>query len=163
MRDGPVRVGFALGGRVLRRGHSVQVDCGNRLRRSMETRLGIDVQSLAFQAGRLAGLFKYHFHPLAGVAHFRGLAVREQLDSLEGVDVHQHDPASGRIIITLEAEDVTGEVEGLKRIKALPDIVLAEMVYHFFEDDRQPVSALPPELEEVDGLDRVQVPATLRD
>jgi nitrate reductase NapAB chaperone NapD len=60
----------------------------------------------------------------------------EKLGSLEGVDVHQHDPASSRIIVTLEAKDVSGEVEGLKRIKALPDIVLAEMVYHYFEDDQ---------------------------
>ncbi len=89
--------------------------------------------------------------------------VKEQLGRLEGVDVHQHDPASGRIIVTLEAEDVSGEVEGLKRIKALPGIVLAEMVYHYFEDDPHPVSELPPELDEVDGLEGIRVPAALRD
>lgn len=57
------------------------------------------------------------------------------LAALEGVDVHHTDPATGRIVVTQEAGSVHAEVDGLKRIKALPHIILAEMVHHHFEDD----------------------------
>jgi nitrate reductase NapD len=61
----------------------------------------------------------------------------EALGSLPGVDVHHTDAATGRIVVTQEAETVAAEVEGLKRIKALPSVILAEMVYHHFEDDEE--------------------------
>jgi nitrate reductase NapD len=38
--------------------------------------------------------------------------------------------------VTQEAESVGAELEGLDRIKAIPNVILAEMVYHYFEDDR---------------------------
>jgi nitrate reductase NapD len=77
------------------------------------------------------------------------------LASLPGVEVHHHDAASGRIIVTQEGNSVDAEVEGLKRIKALPRVLVAEMVYHYFEDDtgigiverRQPPS-VPPYLDD---------------
>jgi nitrate reductase NapD len=58
------------------------------------------------------------------------------LSELPGVSVHQRDPVTGRIIVTQEAESVGAELEGLDRIKAIPNVILAEMVYHYFEDDR---------------------------
>ena len=72
--------------------------------------------------------------------------VIEQLQSLSGVDVHYNDATTGRIIITQEAESISAEVDGLKRIRALPHIVLAEMSCHYFEEDRELVDAIPPEL-----------------
>ena len=71
----------------------------------------------------------------------------EALNRLDGVDVHQHDVRTGRIVVTQEAEGIQAEVEGLKRIKALPDVILAEMVYHCFEDDSELVTSVPPELD----------------
>jgi len=59
----------------------------------------------------------------------------EKLNQLEGITVHHRDDSSGRIVITQEAEHIHDEVDGLKRIKALPHVVLAEMVYHCFEED----------------------------
>jgi nitrate reductase NapD len=59
----------------------------------------------------------------------------ERLDNLPGVEVHYRDAAAGKIVVVQEAETVKDEVEGLKRIKALPNIVLAEMVHHWFEED----------------------------
>lgn len=69
----------------------------------------------------------------------------EALRNLPGVDVHHTDAATGRIVVTLEAETVAAEVEGLKRIKALPRVILAEMVYHHFEDDEEIARAVSPD------------------
>jgi nitrate reductase NapD len=60
-----------------------------------------------------------------------------ELDALPGVEVHHTHPETGRIVVTIEAETVPDEVELLRRIKALPRVVLAEMVYHNFEEDRE--------------------------
>jgi nitrate reductase NapD len=62
-------------------------------------------------------------------------AAVEALGALPGVEVHHAHPETGRVVVTLEAESVYDEVEGLRRIKALPGVVLAEMVYHYFEED----------------------------
>ena len=78
-----------------------------------------------------------------------------ELAALPGVDVHHTDPATGRIVITQEGETIGAEVDGLKRIKALPYVVLAEMVHHRFEDSTEIIDAIPSELEEDDGLARV--------
>ena len=62
-------------------------------------------------------------------------ATMAALYSLPGVEVHYQDAASGRIVVTQEGNSIDAEVEGLKRIKALPRVLVAEMVYHYFEDD----------------------------
>lgn len=56
------------------------------------------------------------------------------LNALAGVSVHHTDHGTGRIVVTQEAESVSAEVEGLRRIQALPDVILAELVYHYFDD-----------------------------
>ncbi|MEN8175225.1 MAG: chaperone NapD [Pseudomonadota bacterium] len=61
-------------------------------------------------------------------------AVVKQLNATDGVEVHHTDPATGRMIITQEAPDVEAEVEGLKHIRSLPGVSLAELVYHYFGD-----------------------------
>lgn len=58
------------------------------------------------------------------------------LNTIPGVSVHYTDPGTGRIIVTQEAETTSDEIVGLKRIKALPNIVLAELVYHYFEQEK---------------------------
>jgi nitrate reductase NapD len=59
------------------------------------------------------------------------------LSDLPGVDVHHVDAGSGRIIVTQEGDTVHEEVERLKTIKALPGVILAEMVYHHLEEDKE--------------------------
>ena len=81
----------------------------------------------------------------------------DRLSALEGVDIHFVDEQTGRIVITQEAESIKAEVDGLKRIRALPHIILAEMSYHNFEDDRELIDALPEELDDEDP-GTVQVP-----
>ena len=75
--------------------------------------------------------------------------VIEQLQSLTG-------------IITQEAESIDAEVDGLKRIRALPHIVLAEMSCHYFEEDQELVDAIPPELDD-EKLASGSVPACLNE
>jgi nitrate reductase NapD len=77
------------------------------------------------------------------------------LSALPGVDVHHTEPETGRIVVTQEADSVHAEVDGLKRIKALPHIILAEMVHHHFEDDQEqidPAKNLPAMLRDQPAL-----------
>jgi len=73
------------------------------------------------------------------------------LNQQAGVDVHHTDPDTGRIIITQEAETIDDEVSGLKQLKKLPHIVYAEMVSHFFGDDKKNYSAVTEN--DLDALD----------
>jgi len=77
----------------------------------------------------------------------------EALNALPGVEVHHTDAVTGRLVVTQEAASVHEEMDGLKRIKALPHIILAEMVHHHFEDSAE---MLAP----IDGAD---VPASLKE
>lgn len=74
------------------------------------------------------------------------------LDTLPGIAVHHADPATGKIVITQEAASTSAEVEGLKRIKALNEVLMAEMIYHYFEDDETLETAMPAGLDEFQGL-----------
>jgi nitrate reductase NapAB chaperone NapD len=55
---------------------------------------------------------------------------------------------------------VGDEVEGFKRIRALPHVVAADLVQHYFEDDNEIIDAVPAEL---DGLQGIRVPTELQD
>lgn len=68
------------------------------------------------------------------------------LNQLPGVEVHHHEAASGKIIAIQEAENTTAEVDGLKRIKALDGIAMAEMINHYFEDDTQMFREIPTDI-----------------
>lgn len=72
--------------------------------------------------------------------------VIEALNALPGVEVHQSEDTSGRLIVVQEAEDINAEVEGLRRIKALPHVIMAEMVHHYIAEDENEYPELPPEL-----------------
>ena len=71
----------------------------------------------------------------------------DHLNGLDGIEVHHIEAATGRIVITQEAETIKAEVDGLKRIRALPGIILAEMSYHNFEDDNELIDAIPEDLD----------------
>lgn len=92
----------------------------------------------------------------------RTRATIERLQDMAGIDVHHIDAASGRIVITQEAESIPAEIDGLKRIRALPGIILAEMSYHNFEDDTELLDAIPAELDDEDP-GRAGIPAFLNE
>ncbi len=88
--------------------------------------------------------------------------VSEKLKTLPGIDIHFTDNNTGKIVITQEAETIREEVDGLKRIRSLPHVVLAEMSSHYFEEDREILDAIPEELDE-DALQQDKVPGYLNE
>jgi nitrate reductase NapAB chaperone NapD len=88
-------------------------------------------------------------------------AVNDALNALEGVEVFQQEPETGRIVAVLEAENIKAETDMLQSIKALPGVAVAEMVYHYFEDDKEVITDIPEELDKLQGLGAV--PAALQD
>jgi nitrate reductase NapAB chaperone NapD len=86
--------------------------------------------------------------------------VAQALAALDGVEVYQTDVASGKLVVIQEAPSVGAEVEGFKRIRALPHVVAADLVQHYFEDDTEIIDAMPAEL---DGLQGIRVPTELQD
>jgi nitrate reductase NapD len=83
----------------------------------------------------------------------------ESLNELPGVEVHHTDVATGRIVIVQEAENVGAEVEGLKRIKQLPHVTVAEMVYHYCAEDDHVLELQSEDIEQLSK--QVNVPAYL--
>ena len=81
--------------------------------------------------------------------------ISHALNALDGVDVFQQEPKTGRIVAVLEAESIQAETDLLRTIKSLPGVAAAEMVYHYFEDDQQTISHIPPELDNLQGLGAV--------
>ena len=91
-------------------------------------------------------------------------SVRDALNALEGVEVHHTDESTARIIAVQEAENVKQEVAGLRTIKQLPGVVMAEMVNHYFGDTDEAISPdeLPDDLDAMTGL-QDSVPAYLNE
>jgi nitrate reductase NapD len=73
--------------------------------------------------------------------------VKTRLEGLPGVEVHYVERATGRMVVVQEAESVDEEVAALCRIKALDGVMLAEMVYHAFDEAPPEWGAVPPELD----------------
>lgn len=69
-------------------------------------------------------------------------AVSQALSELPGVEVHFEDRDQGKIVVVQEALSIAAEMNGLRRIKALPGVVLADMLYHYFEDDPEILEGL---------------------
>lgn len=71
--------------------------------------------------------------------------VAEALAALPGVEVHQKDPANGKIIVVQEASTIRDEADGAREMQRLPGVVSVNMVYHYFAEDptlgASPVSA----------------------
>jgi len=66
--------------------------------------------------------------------------VADSLNQIPGVEVHICEP-QGRIIAVQEATTIDDEVAGLRRIKDLPHVISAELVYHYLGDDDSPVQS----------------------
>ena len=81
--------------------------------------------------------------------------VAAELNALPGVEVHQQDPV-GRLVVVLEADKVRAEADGLRCIQAVPGVLMAEMVFHYFEEDDEVLPELPPEIADLPGLNVCQ-------
>ena len=69
------------------------------------------------------------------------------LSAMSNIEVHQSDESTGQIVVVQEAENVNMEIDSLKKIKALPMVTYAEMVYHYVADDNNPDVAPPDDIE----------------
>ncbi|MGE5153609.1 MAG: chaperone NapD [Bdellovibrio bacteriovorus] len=73
--------------------------------------------------------------------------VKARLIDLPGVEVHHVEPETGRIVVVQEAETVDAEVAALSRIKSVKGVMLAEMVYHVFDEPPPEWGAVPAALD----------------
>jgi len=81
-------------------------------------------------------------------------SVIESLKASGVCDYHMHDP-KGKIIVTVEGKDVEEEIEKLVAIQILPDIIAADMMMTYQEDQ------LDAEIKKMNEQD--VVPAMLND
>lgn len=86
--------------------------------------------------------------------------VTQSLSGIEGVEVFQTDVASGKLVVIQEAPSVGAEVDGFRRIRALPHVLAVDLVQHYFEHDNEVIQTIPDEL---NGLEGIRVPAELKD
>lgn len=56
------------------------------------------------------------------------------LERIPGVATHRVEAATGRIVLTQEADDLEAHTAGLQRIQQIPHVLLAELVYHYVGD-----------------------------
>jgi len=57
-----------------------------------------------------------------------------QIESLAGVEVRHRYPDEDRMILVQETESVEEQEQGLREIRALPGVQLADLVYHHVSD-----------------------------
>ena len=55
------------------------------------------------------------------------------LGTLAGVELHYRHPESGRIVAVLEGRTAEENLEILRRIQAIPDVLVAAPVYHYVD------------------------------
>ena len=60
---------------------------------------------------------------------------RRALDDLPGVEVHHCHAESGRIVVVHESASLEEQEERLLQIRALPNVALAELVYHYLDSE----------------------------
>jgi nitrate reductase NapD len=58
----------------------------------------------------------------------------QRLAAMPGVEVQFTDADQGRIVLTQESETTDEQEAGLRRIQALPGLLSAELVCHYFGD-----------------------------
>lgn len=60
--------------------------------------------------------------------------VIKELISTDFCEYHLHDE-KGRIIVTIEGEDTDEEIKKIKMLQAMPNVISAEMVFAYSEDE----------------------------
>lgn len=57
-------------------------------------------------------------------------AVQAELQSLPGVEIHQTDSETGRMVIVLEEESIDAETDSFAQIRKLENVVDVSLVVH---------------------------------
>ncbi|RAX58234.1 hypothetical protein CCZ01_03955 [Helicobacter monodelphidis] len=58
--------------------------------------------------------------------------IRQELAQIQGVECHQEE--AGKMIVTIQGENVSDEVKALRCIESLNGVISAEMVYSYSEE-----------------------------
>lgn len=84
-----------------------------------------------------------HTRPQLGHYSIAGVVVRSRpmdlarvagrLAGLPGVDVHHIEASTGRVVITLEADQEDRDQAQLERVRQDPGVLSAELIYHYVE------------------------------
>ncbi len=56
--------------------------------------------------------------------------VHEKLMAVDGIDIHQTDPETGRFVIVLEEETIEAETERFSMLKKIDGVVDVSLVVH---------------------------------
>ena len=82
---------------------------------------------------------------MSDVLHISGLSVVVRptqfdaaitaIEHLPGAEVFARDRATNRLVVVQDLPSVDEHVEGLRRIQALPQVLVAELVYHHSDGD----------------------------
>jgi nitrate reductase NapD len=59
----------------------------------------------------------------------------QELDALPGIEVHGREPSTGRIVIVQEADSVEEQQDLLARVRTLPRVHFAALVYHYVDSE----------------------------
>ena len=62
--------------------------------------------------------------------------VISDINAIDLCEVHFNDD-EGRIVVTIEGEDISGQMELMKEIQALPNVFTANLSYSYCEDELQ--------------------------
>lgn len=89
--------------------------------------------------------------------------VTRELSELNGIEVHIAHAETCRIIITQEAKKIGDEIASLRRIKEIPGVTMAEMVYHYVgeDEDQTPIPRSAAEMQALTGIMTNAVPEFL--
>jgi len=71
------------------------------------------------------------------------------LEQLEGVEIHHIRLSEGKIAISIEAPDTQAQIARLREVQKLPEVLLAEVAYHAFEDEEHPEAPLQEVLDKL--------------
>lgn len=58
------------------------------------------------------------------------------VDALPGAEVHMRHPETARLVVVLEGDSVDRHEELLQKIRSIPGVLLASLVYHYVDDNR---------------------------
>jgi len=59
------------------------------------------------------------------------------IEEMTGAEVFARDPEANRLVVVQDLPNIEAHMEGLRRIQALPQVVVAELVYHHSEADEK--------------------------
>lgn len=62
-------------------------------------------------------------------------AIETMLSAFPGIEVHARDPRTGRLVVIQERPTLDAHRQGLRSLQALPDVLTAELVFHYQDRD----------------------------